>query len=219
MRGAKISKRDLNILFAFFGGVLLLLAYTFICGHFRTLENTARTETTQLSPSLTQLRNHHLNIAHYEQEIAASKRDIVRLRMLHPDMVLPEEFIQFAVALEAETGTNVRSITAHDAQLLSNFYLPGADGTPVPHFAYRQAFTFTAVLSYDALKDTIEKIYAESERITLDECSVAYGAEDGLLNATLTISQVFINDGSYIYRPVDVPSGRIGTPNPFNTLD
>ena len=219
MRGHTTSKKDLNILLVFLGIVIFLLSYSFICRHFRTLEEATLAETTRLSYTLSQLHNHQLNLALYEQEIEASKETITRLRELHPDMVLPEEFIQLAVALESQLNVDIRSINTRDIEPVSNFILPDSEGNPVTHNAYRQSFTFTAILSYDALKDMIEKIYAENERITLDDCSVAYNAGDGLLDATVTVSQIFVNDGSYIYQPVDVPSGSVGTSNPFGILD
>ena len=219
MRGLTMSKRDLNILLVFLGIVVLLISYSFICNHFRTLEEATIAETARLSPNLAQLRSHKLNIALYEQEIEASKETIAHLRELHPDIVLPEEFIQLAVALESQIDIDIRSITTHGIEAVSHFILPDSDGNPALHDAYRQSFTFTAALGYDAFKDMIKKIYAENERITLDNCSVSYNAEDALLDATVTVSQIFVNDGSYIYQPVAVPAGRIGTSNPFGTLN
>ena len=219
MRGLKMSKRDINILLAFLGAVLLMLSYFFVCGHYRDLEGITLAETGRLSPALAQLQAYQVNLTQYEQEIDASKETISRLRELHPEIVLPEEFIQFALEIEAQTGADVRSITFHDTETLSSFALPDAEGYPEQHSAYRQSFTFTAVLGYSALKGMIEKIYAGSERITLDNCSVAYNAEEGLLSATVTVSQVFINNGTYLYQPDIVPAGQIGNTNPFNTLN
>ena len=219
MRGLKMSKRDMNILLAFLGAVLLLVSYFFICGHYRDLKDITMAETNRLTPALEQLRAHQLNLAQYEQEIDTSKEAISDLRKLHPEIVLPEEFIQLAVEMERQTGADIRSITTHDRETLSSFALPDDGGYPEQHSAYRQSFTFTAVLGYDALKGMIERIYAESERITLDNCSVAYSAEEGLLSATLTVSQIFINNGTYLYQPAIVPAGQIGNPNPFNTLN
>jgi hypothetical protein len=213
-----MPKRDLNILLAFLGAVLLLLSYLFICGHYRAQEETIRLDTSMLRPTLAELQDHQLNLSYYEQETATARQTIADLRELHPDIVLPEEFIQLIVALEAQTDTDVRSIAFHDTEALSTFTLPNADGYPMSYAAYRQSFTFTALLGYEALKEVITKIYAQDERITLDSCSVAYNAEDGLLNATITVSQIFVNNGSYVYEPVIVPGGRIGTANPFNTL-
>jgi hypothetical protein len=218
MRELKMSKRDLNILLVFLGIVLLIMSYFFICRHYRALENATRAETEYLTPSLALLQEHEQKLAAYKQEIETSKETIAKLRKLHPEVVLPEEFVQLAVTLEAQTDTDVRSITTHETEPLSSYILPDADGNPALYSAYRQSFTFTAALGYGALKDMIEKIYSENERITLDSCSVAYNAEDGLLSATITVSQIFINDGSYTYQPVIVPSGQIGTTNPFNTL-
>ena len=204
MRGKKLSKRDMNIVLIFLGVVIVFLSYFLICNHFRTQEDATRAETKMLAPTLTQLQQHQLNLTSYEREVEAAKETIDRLRKLHPDMVLPEEFIQFAVALEADISIDIRSITTHDREPLSSFALPNDGGYPEQHTAYRQSFTFTAILGYDALKETIERIYNASERITLDDCAVTYSPEDGKLGATITVSEIFINNGYYIYEPVPV---------------
>ena len=218
MRGLKMSKRDLNILLAFLGALLLLVSYIFICGHFRSEEEILRRDTQYIQPTLYELQEHQLRLNFYNDQIEVAKEKIADLRLRHPEIVLPEEFIQFAVALEAQTDTDIRSITPHDTEAISDFILPDADGYPSPYSAYKQSFTFTASMSYAALKEVIEKIYSRSERITLDSCSLAYSAEDGLLTATIIVSQIYVNNGSYTYVPVNVPVGKVGTENPFGTL-
>ena len=218
MRKVNMSKRDLNILLAFLGAIILLVSYIVICGRFRSEEETLRQETRYIQPTLYELQEHELRVDFYKQEIEVAKEKIAKLRLRHPEMVLPEEFIQFIVGLEGQLNIDARSITPHETEALSDFILPDADGNSSAFTAYRQSFTVTASMSYGDLKKVVEKIYAQSERITLDSCSVAYNAEDGLLTTTIVISQIFVNDGSYTYVPVNVTPGRVGTENPFGTL-
>ena len=207
----------MNVLLAFLGAVLLLISYVFVCGHLRDMEDAARAETAQLAPVLEQLQKHQLNITYYEQEIEASKETIAQMRKLHPDIVLPEELIQFVVELESQTDADVRSIAINEIEEISSFILPDDEGNPVHNKAYREPFSFTAVLGYGEFKNMLEEIYNADTRTILDNCSVAYNSEYGLLNATVNASQIFINNGSYNYQSGTIPSGSIGTTNPFNT--
>ena len=214
-----VSKRDVNVLLIFFGVIILIAAYFLGYSHFSEETRRITAETAAMEPALAELQRYQSQLDFYGTEIEASKETIAQVRAFYPEMVLPETFIQFAVGIEARQGADIVSLAVNDPAPLDSFRLPDEEGYPVPFSAYLQSCAMTANLGYGALKSTLREVLSQSERLSVDECTVTYNQESGLLSATLTISQMVINNGFYEYVPVDVPLGKVGTTNPFHTIN
>ena len=213
-----ISKRDVNILLIFFGIVILIAAYFLGYSHFAEETRRITAETEAMQPTLAELQRHQSQLDFYRQEIEASKETVAQVLAIYPEVVLPETFIQFAVGIEARQGADILSLAVSDPTPLDSFLLPDDDGYSAAYSAYLQSCALSANLGYSSLKSTLREILSHPQRISVDDCTVTYNQESGLLSATLTISQMVINNGFYAYVPVDVPLGKIGTTNPFHTI-
>jgi hypothetical protein len=65
----------------------------------------------------------------------------------------------------------------------------------------------------------LEYISYAPEKTLTDSLSVSYDSSGGGLTGAITLSRVYLDDGSGVYTPAETPDGPVGTDNPFGTVE
>ena len=213
-----LSKRDINLLLIVIGLAIILLTYFLVFTNLSSQVETLNADTEQMRPRLTQLQDYAAAIPLFEEGILEASARIDEERLSYPEQVRTEDLIMYAVMLEEEMGVRISSASFNPPTLISEFYAPNAEGTLVRYQAYITSMAINSAFGYDPLKDAINRIYATADKTLLDDITLTFDGESGGLAGNMTISKIFVTDGSYVYSPTQIPAGPFGNTNPFATI-
>ncbi|MDR0838368.1 MAG: hypothetical protein LBN99_01850 [Oscillospiraceae bacterium] len=213
-----ISKRDINLLLTVFGLLITLAVYFLVFSRLTAAADALDAGTEALRPRLATLQAYLAELPEYEAGIRDRSALISSELAGYARQVRTEDLIMYAVMLESEAALDIASATFAEPVPVSEFSAPGADGAAVAYRAYSVSMTLNSQMTYAALKDAIDIINATPDRTLLDSLSVTFDSVRGGLIGTVTLSKVFITDGSYVYAPTVVPDGAYGNGNPFGTV-
>ena len=213
-----ISKRDVNLLLVILGLAIVLVTYFLVFTKFNDEATALDAETESLKPRLYQLQDYEAGIPRFNEGISAATARIDEEKLGYAQDVRTEDLIMYAVMLEEEMGVQISAASFSPPTLISEFDAPDAEGNPVHYQAFKTAMTLNAKFGYEPLKEAINKIYETADKTMLEDISITFDVETGGLVGTVTISKVFVTDGSYVYSPTRVPAGPFGNTNPFATI-
>jgi hypothetical protein len=214
----QLSKRDVNLLLIVLGLGVTLAVYFLVFLDFTARAETLNAQTESLRPRLAVLRGYEAEVPSYNRAIREYADFIARELGNYAQEVRTEDLIMYAVMLENEMKLNIASASFTEPAAVSEFTLPDEDGAPLPYRAYAISMTLSSRMGYAELKNAIDRLYATADRTVLDAVSVTFDAATGGLVGTVTISKIFIADGSYVYTETAVPPGPLGNSNPFGTI-
>ena len=218
MSMGNLSKRDVNLLLVVLGLAIVLATYFLVYSNFTRQTETLNTEIVNLRPRLIQLQEHEANIPIYDLGIVDATTRINEEKQTYVQEIRTEDLIMYAVMLEDEMGISISSASFTPPTLISEFTAPNENGDPAYYSAYKVSMTLNAKFGYEPLKDAINRIYETVDKTMLDDVSITFDVETGGLLGNITISKVFVTDGTYVYEPTQVPVGASGTVNPFATI-
>ena len=218
MRYSNRAKRDINIVLIIVGILGAVLLYFFLYTDFADRTEALNYDTQALTARLDELLEHEASVPMYNEKTREYAAQITTELGNYSQQVRTEDLIMYAVMLEDEMKLDISSASFTDPEVLSTFALPTADGN-ISFTAYSVSMTVNTRMGYSDMKDAITRVYTTQDRTVLDSLSIVFDGETGGLAGTITISKVFVDDGSYIYWPTDVPSGSLGNPNPFGTIE
>ncbi|MFP3154209.1 hypothetical protein LQZ18_07220 [Lachnospiraceae bacterium ZAX-1] len=217
----KLSKRDVNTLLIAVGLLLLVAAY-FLA--YRRLEEAATVVeeeiTNVLQPRASQLAFYVENLPIYNDGIVASAKIAADSLALFPPSIRTEDLVMYAVELERDFGMRISAASFTEPVELTSFDAKTAVGQSevVNYHAYNTTLNISTKMNYENLKKTLDHIAGDPNRTALDEMSLSYDLASGELTGSMTIRKVLVEDGSYVYRPTDVPLGKLGTSSPFGMI-
>lgn len=217
-----ISKRDKKLLLILLGALIFLAAYLLVYNRFTDEAKSARTELSELSPRLTELRSHKANLDNYQREIdeisGAVKEELAKF----PSDVRTEDLILYGSGLESAVGMTVSAMTFTPAEVISRFNVPleGEDGRVelIPYAALRTGLTVEGDINYAEFKRLVNYIYSTAQRTTLESVSLNYNAETGELSAAAQLAKYFVCGEEYVYEATRVPGFKAGVDDPFGLI-
>lgn len=218
----KIAKKDVNLLLAVLGVIVLLAAYFLLYTKFDEQAQAHNSRAAQLGPTLAALEEKQKNLDMYNASIEESSAVIDRELLLYKDDVRTEDMVMYAIKMEEDIGMTISTAAFAQPAKLSTFpaVIKGEDGEEktVEFSAYKVNMTVSCKMSYRGMKDAVAMLYAAPDRTVLDMMNVSYDSENGGLTGTMTLSKIFLTDGAAPYVPTEVPFGQYGNTNPFGTI-
>lgn len=213
----KLSMRDINMILALAGVVIVAAVYLLVFQKFN--EKNAALDATLAEKEATyqELKQYYQDKSKYITETEKSKRAINSNLSRLPLGVMSEDFLVFIMDTTDDVQANLRSVTFKDETELSSFSTI-VDGQTVECIGFEVGAGFTGTMTYNGLKEYLRNIYSEDNEITyVDSFSVSASPETEDLDVTFNLCKYYISyeDGEYV--PVPVPKVTMGTKNPFGT--
>ncbi len=242
----KVSKRDILLLVAFIGILAAVCSYLFVFQP--TMEKTEALvqENQQLTERIVDLQNKSANRDSYESQTAQMNQRIEEIYQLFPVDVREEDAVLLAINQELLSPMEVESITidallevplveASDPNMPDATYAIeddlGTQEAPTPESGDTQGAagvnpfslmnrkaTINYEVSYDGLKRSVKNICMQTDRMVIDNLSVVYDEQTGLLKGTTTVNMYCVpNQEGKEYEEPDFGGVLLGTDNIFGT--
>ena len=216
----KIAKRDLKLLLILAGLLVFLLMYLLVFNPLQTKISDVKAENAQLSAQVEDLEAKYLRMAEYEDGIKASREYVKETLKSFPGDVKEEDILSYLLTMESREGIRMESVTFVKPELVQQLNLmTQVDGqdVAVPAGAYRANTVMTGTLNYPQVKNVINYLYESDKQTTLDNVTLTYNAESGLLTGTFQLAKYFVNWDGAEYVPERVPVVDIGLKDLFGT--
>ncbi|GHV33554.1 hypothetical protein FACS18949_07800 [Clostridia bacterium] len=212
----RLTKRETNTILITLGLGIFAAGYFLVYSDFTKQTQAVQDEIAILAPRSAELEAHVSRIPLYNMGIEAFAEAAKENLSWFPPSVRTEDWIMYSVGLETDTDMEISSASFSDPAELASFTAKTeVGGSASLYRAYGTTLNITNRLSYSDLKKTLDLITSNPERTALESVSVSYDASGGILSGTMTISKTFVDNGSYVYTPTDVPYGSVGVDSPF----
>ena len=216
----KIAKRDLKLLLVLAGLLVFLLLYMLVFNPLQTKIDEVEAQNAQLSAQVEELEAKYLRMGEYEEGIKASRENVKEFLKSFPGDVKEEDILSYLLTMEARQGIRMESVTFNPPELVQEFnMMTQQDGqdVAVPAGAYRASTVMTGSLNYPQTKNVIKYFYDSDKQTTLENATLTYNAESGLLTGTFQLAKYFVNWDGAEYVPERVPVVDIGLKDLFGT--
>jgi hypothetical protein len=213
----KLSLRDVNMILVAVGLVLLVAAYFLVYRNFSEKNAELDTQYTERSAHLKELQGYYDHLKEYEKGTAEGKSNIsVNLSRL-PRGIRSEDFLVYIMDSTKAVGADLNTVNFNNEAEIARFSTV-IDNKKQECIGYQMSAAFNAQMNYNQLKNYLDYIYNQSEKITfVDNFVVTYNGDSSSLNTTFGLSKYYITYDGGEYIPVPVPNVAIGVNDPFHT--
>jgi len=212
-----ISKRDLNLILMLLGIMAIVLTYFMIFSKWEEETAAMQAQYSALVPQRDALLEHERKIPEYNAAIAEAELLVAEELEHYAPIVRVEDMIMYAIDLETRFNMAIPNLSFSDAVTLRDFAVMRG-GEEVTYSAKSASMSFPCTVTYENLKKAIDYIYATPYRTQLNSLSVTFDNNLGGLSANMSVTKIFIDDGSGAATDADVPQYPLGNENPFNTV-
>ncbi len=210
-----LLKSNLNLVLAFAGILILVIAYLTGYQNLSTLNTDMESKLKERTAYLEELKGYYENLSEYRASVVTSKDDIAKNLSRLPCGIENEDFLLYLMEVNKATGANLSNISFSDNSAIAEFNTM-INGKNTKVTGFRTATTSSSRMKYDQLKAFLTYIYDESKPITfIDSVSATYSADDGALSTVFNISKYFIKYDGSEYNPVKAPDVAIGKTDLF----
>ena len=115
-----------------------------------------------------------------------------------------------ATVTNEETATE-EGTTTDGATLTADSIYPSCQLSYVPD-------TTTYEVNYLSLKQLVKAVTDDSDKKSVEDISVTYNEENGILSGTLTSNFYYLSGTDEVYSTPDVAGVPVGTSNPFRSV-
>lgn len=218
----KVSKKELYMLLMVAGVAIVLCAFFFGFQKVNEKTETLRVETETLESEVKHYNSIKDNIEIYKTGIDDATTRIADVIKQFPVDVLPEDGTMLARELEkndeytfvdsATWGSEVTvyTVTSHPVE---------STNTPITYYLNNTPVTFSHTSSYEGIKDMLDYITQNNNRMAFESFSVAYDEDTGYLTGTTIVNFYSIIGSDKEYKSQNIPGIAIGKDNIFGTID
>ncbi len=224
----KLSNKAIAGAIAFLG--VLVLALTFTMYYSPKQDETAalETENTNLSSRITQLETYAANADKYQEDTVIMIQDINKVIDRFPANSLKEDAILYALELESRNEqTIISSVAMPNAELI--YEIPTSsvplnakeeeEGASHNFKLYRQQISVSNQFTYNGMKQFVTDIVNDVDTRNIENMSLAYDANTGILVGNTTINIYTLSGTDEIYKSEEITSVPLGTSNVFGTIE
>lgn len=131
-----------------------------------------------------------------------------------------DEMLQGTIA--TETATTAETVATTDTEAIAEETADGATLTADSLYPSCQLWyvpvTTTYEVNYLSLKQLVKAITDDSDKKSVEDISVTYNEENGILSGTLTSNFYYLSGTDEVYSTPDVAGVPVGTSNPFRSV-
>lgn len=239
----KVKKSDINLLIMLVGILLAVIAYFVIYQNFTEKRDAIAAENAALEVEVGELQKLADNKEFYLAETDRMNTEMNDIMANYPGEVRNEEMILYAAGLETTNSIWVNSIVmepsamvqtaqaaqpaaqpadatqdaTQDAAAVSGEATPVATGLKETVFLYASPYELGFKTTYRSIKDIINAVVTNDERMNISSLSLAYDNETGCLAGSLAMNIYTMSGTGKLYENVDVPGVATGTNDFFQS--
>ena len=217
----KVSKKELYLLLALLGVGIAFCAWQFGFKKMNAKTDALNAETDVLKVEISQYTAIKDNIDLYTTGIETATNEIANVLHKFPVTVMEEDMIMLGRSLEKVTDdTFVSNITFSGA---SNIFVATsrpveATTVPISYSLYNNNILVSFKTSYDGLKEIMDYINENKNRMSVNNFSAAYDEGTGLVSGTTSINMYSVVGTDKEYVQQNLSGVSLGTDNIFGTL-
>lgn len=218
----KVGKKEIYLLLALLGIGIAVLAWQFGFNKINAKTETLRVETEALQSEITKYTAVKDNIELYTTGIENATNSIADVLHKFPVAILEEDMVMLGRQLEKKIdGTYVSNVTFGGA---SNIYVATSrpvepTSVPLSYSLYNNNINISYETSYKGLKDIMDFINENKDRMSVENFSVSYDTETGLVTGTTSINMYSVTGTDKQYTQQNLSGVGLGTDNIFGTLE
>ena len=234
-----VSKKDLQLLVAFAGVLLVALTYFFVFVKVQDYTELLKTDNTTLQTEVTKLEELNAKKDEYVADTKNYDNEYAVLQAKYDISYMPEDEIMFIadmestelnqvsvtylnlsdpVAMEAATATAATTTATATTAV-------AADGdlgmTPVENsiamFQVPTEFGFN--VTYEGFKNMVRYLYSTGGRKNIDSINLLFDSATGQLSGSITANRYFLTGTDQIASTTDIPAMETGVEDIFKTTD
>ena len=218
----KVSKKEIYLLLALVGIGIAVCAWQFGFKKINEKTEVLEAETELLRVEITKYTAVKDNIELYNAGIEDATNHIADVLYDFPSMVMEEDMIMFGRSLEKNIDDTYVSTVSFGAP--SNVYVvtshPVEPTTvPISYSLYNNVVSVSYQTSYDGFKDIVDYIRSNKNRMTVENFSLAYDTNTGMLTASSTLNMYSVVGTDKEYTQQNLSSVGLGLDNVFGTIE
>ena len=234
----KLSKRDLKFILMLLGLVIVVASYYLVYTPAVERTEAIEAQNAELQTQVSRLEELNANKAEYEKSIIDMNEEIAALTAEFPAATKEEDGVYFAHLMEqnvvgdvsisavtlgnpevvlvtevvngATEGTTEESVDAATVE-------GGVAATVSEYTMYRTRNAFVYSTGYNGLKNLVNTINHQMDKITIQTLSVSYDTGTGLLSGTVDTNFFTMEGTEREYSKPNLPFVNEGTSNIFKT--
>lgn len=217
----KIGKKEISILLALLGIGIAVLAWQFGFNKINVKTDALRIETDALKSEITKYTAVKDNIELYTVGIENATNSIADTLHKFPVTILEEDMIMLGREFEKKIDdTFVSNISFSGA---SNIYAATSHpvdpaNVPLSYSLYNNNIVVSYETSYKGFKEMMDYINDNKDRMSVENYSLAYDMETGMITGTTTINMYSVTGTDKQYTQQNLSGVGIGTDNIFGTI-
>ena len=231
-----LSKRDIKLLLMLLGLVAVVASFYLVYTPAKERREAIEAQNVELQNQVSRLEELNANKPQYEADILSMNQEIEALTAEFPAASKEEDGIYFAHLME----TNVAGDVAISAVTLGNPEVVlvtevvnggagesadastvegGAAATVSEYTMYRNRNSFVYTTGYNGMKNLVNTVNNQLDKITIQTLSVSYDTATGLLSGSLDANFFTMEGTEREYVKPNIPHVNEGTSNLFKTQE
>lgn len=225
-----LSKRDIKILLALLGLVALVASFYLVYTPAKERREAIEAANVELQNQVSRLEELNASKAEYEQSIIDMNQEITALTTEFPAATKEEDGVYFAHLMETSVSgdVNISAVTLGNPEVVLVTEVPNAEvdastveggaATTVSEYTmYRTRNAFIYQTGYNGMKNLVNVINNQTDKITIQTLSVSYDTATGLLSGTVDANFFTMEGTTREYTKPNLPQVNEGTSNIFKT--
>ena len=225
-----LSKRDIKILLAILGLVAVVASFYLVYTPAKERREAIEAQNIELQNQVSRLEELNASKAEYEQSIIDMNQEITALTTEFPAATKEEDGVYFAHLMETSVAgdVNISAVTLGNPEVVLVTEVPNAEvdastveggaATTVSEYTmYRTRNAFVYSTGYNGMKNLVNVINNQTDKITIQTLSVSYDTATGLLSGTVDANFFTMEGTTREYTKPNLPQVNEGTSNIFKT--
>ena len=234
----KLSKRDKNILLVISGIAVALCVYYFVFLDLQEKTEIIEAENVVLEGVIGQLKELDKNKEQYLEDTEKFKESCEEIKALFPAGMEEEDDILYIDGLEKTlsdyyaSSMGMPSAVSYELaypaveqisvdQMLGTASTEGTSETSGNYGTCRMWYvpvTTSYETNYVSLKQLIKAITEDSDKKSVEEISITYNEENGILAGSMVSNFYYLSGTDEVYTTPEVSGVAVGTSNPFRSV-
>ncbi len=212
----KFNKKSISFMILAASVLICILCYNLIYTKNIEKADALEADIKVLAARESQLKGYVTKLPEYKQGIEREKATQDTIIAKFPNDIKQEDEIMFANDLENTHEIFFQSLSFGSFKTFSSF----ADEIIETNFEGKEiTLSCTYQCTYQGLKDTINYVNGQNNRMIINNLSAAYDPTTGLLSGTIDITMYAIDGVGNTYKQPYIPDMSIGVTNIFGTIE
>ena len=231
-----LSKRDIKLLLMLLGLVAVVASFYLVYTPAKERREAIEAQNVELQNQVSRLEELNANKPEYEQSIIDMNQEITALTAEFPAETKEEDGIYFAHLMETNVSGDVgiSAVTLGNPEVVlvtevvngategtadASTVEGGAAATVSEYTMYRTRNGFVYTTGYFGMKNLVNTINTQMDKITIQTLSVSYDTATGLLSGTVDANFFTMEGTEREYVKPNLPHVSEGTDNLFKTAE